>query len=270
MNYVMLSHCGSALGEGAFCIRMRNQAAPVLRHVTVRNINGIGVLVSDDGSAFGPGSTTLSVSGGESYPVRIGANQADTVPTGGTFTDNTFNVIDLRGNVSRSQTWPKLSIPYGINDFVNVGSASTPTLTLLAGTEVRFGRGYALTVGPDRDNRGVLDADGTEDAPIRFVPDATTPPTRGYWRGLHFWYALGSRLDNVIVTHAGAEGSVGTGNVNVYREIGLFVANSTLSDSSGCGITVSDGSRSGSTEVTTDFTPYNTFVNNEGGAQCKN
>ena len=77
----------------------------------------------------------------------------------------------------------------------------------------------------------------------------------------------------MTVTHAGEGGSIGTGNVNVYREIGAFVTNSAFNNSSGCGITVSDGGYAGSSAVTTNFTlaTYNnSFPGNYGGDMCEN
>jgi hypothetical protein len=471
LNHVTLSDCGRDTGEGA-CIAMKNQATPVLRNVTVRNSDIVGVRAADDGSGFGTGSTQLSVSDSGSYAVVIGANQAGTLPTGGSFTGNVQNTVEIRGTVSRSQTWPNLGIPYVVSDTVqvqgptnptltlsagtvlrfgpnfalyvgdtapgglvvdgtaaspvlltanspspqpghwggvhlwsqtsnntrlshttieyagaegrigsgfgslnvygnkagggarpvinnvvvrqggdagihlkddgafgpgstvlsvldnlgaaiitqanyvgtlptggnisgngnnavritagdvlttqtwpnfganvhyeistpvNVGSASNPTLTLRPGTEVRFSIGDELQIGA-KGQPGALIAVGTTAAPIRFRPNAL-PPTSGYWRGLHFWQASGSKLDHVIVTHAGLTGSggFGTGNVNVHQEIGGFITNSTFSDSSGCGVSRSNGSYTGSTSVTTDFTlaAYNnTFTSNAGGAQC--
>ncbi|HEX8437333.1 MAG TPA: hypothetical protein VF697_19630, partial [Archangium sp.] len=173
--------------------------------------------------------------------------------------------------VYTTQTWPNIGIPYVMTDNVNVGSASSPTLTISAGTELRFGADLAFSVGSPGDS-GTLIAVGTAEAPIRFIPDALSP-TKGHWRGLHFWYAGGSKLDYVTVTHAGAAGSVGTGNVNVYRELGAFVTNSTFKNSSGCGITVSSGDHADSTPVSTDYelaTYKNTFDGNTGGLVCAN
>ncbi|WP_309890697.1 hypothetical protein [Archangium sp.] len=471
LNHVTMSHCGRDAGERA-CIAMKNQATPVLRNVTVRNSDNFGVRAADDGSGFGTGSTLLSVSDSEGYAVVIGANQVGTLPTGGSFTGNGQDAIEIQGTVSRSQTWPNLGIPYVVSAMVqvqgptnptltlsagtvlrfdptfalyvgdtapgglvvdgtaaspvlltanspspqpahwggvhlwsqtsnttrlshatieyagaegrigsgfgsltvygnkagggarpvinnvvirqsgdagihlkddgafgpgstalsvldnfgpaifmqanyvgtlpsgitssgngnnavvvssgdvlttqtwpnlganlyyeltatvNVGSASNPTLTLRPGTEVRFGIGDEFQIGA-KGQPGALMAVGTTTAPIRFRPSALSP-TSGHWRGLHFWQASGSKLDNVIVTHAGLTGSsgFGTGNVNVHQEMGGFISNSTFSDSSGCGISRSNGSYTGSTSVTTDFTlpAYNnTFTGNAGGAQC--
>lgn len=465
LNHVTVSGCGRSTGEGA-CIAVKSLAAPVLRHVTVRDSGGVGVDVADDGSAFGADSTALSVSGSTGVAVRIGANQADSLPKGGTFANNGSDAVEVHGKVTRTQTWPNLGIPYTANSEIAVGEFGTnPSLTISAGTMLRFGPdaallvgwygtgglivdgtaaepvlftanslnpqpghwrglhivfehvapsrvshatieyagrgdgininraanlnlygenaegggtivndvivrkssgsglflgyggyfgpgsarltvrdngGYAITAQPDSvgaiptditisgnsidavaiieevvrtsqawpnlglpyvlngwsrveasltlapgtelrfapdagleigwGTPGILIAMGTDEAPIRFVPDAVTP-AKGHWNGLHFYNAEGSRLDHVVISHAGSTGGDGTGNVNVYREIGAFVTNSTLSNSSGCGITRSDGSRGGTTPVTTDFTlaTYNnTFANNDGGAQCLN
>jgi hypothetical protein len=243
-------------------------ARPKVENVTVRNGSGDGVYIRNDG-AFGADSTTLTASDNRGYAVSVEANYVYTIPSGGTFTNNAPNAVQIvGGNVITTQTWPTLGIPYVIDSTVNVGSASTAQLTLPAGTELRFSQGVDFQIGSNQP--GALIAVGTTGAPIRFVPNAVTP-TKGHWRGLHFWMAAGSQLDRVLVSHAGAGGSIGTGNVNVYREIGAFVTNSTLSESSGCGIEISSGSQTGSTAVTTNFLQAsytNTFPNNTGGRQC--
>ena len=245
-------------------------ARPIIDTVVVRNGSANGVFVISDGG-FGAGSTKLSAHDNGGYAIGIEANFAGTLPTGGTFSGNAVNAVDIReGNVTTTQTWPNLGIPYVINEYLEVGFSTSPTLTLPAGTELRFGADYELSVGVG--GPGALIAEGTVDAPIRFVPNTATP-TKGYWRGLHFWDAAGSKLNHVRVSHAGASGSIGTGNLNVYREIGEFVTNSMFSDSSGCGITVSTGDHAGSTPVTTNFlatASNNTFSNNTAGRTCTN
>jgi hypothetical protein len=469
MNHVTLSDCGNGSGKGA-CLSLEAQAAPVLRNVTVRNSGTAGVMVANDGSAFGTGSTMLNVAGSTGHAVSIGANQAATLPTGGAFMGNTPNAVELKGNVVRSQTWPNPGIPYAINEDLHVEDTSAPTLTLSAGTVLRFGPDSGLFVGYDsapgkliiagtetapvlltsgsadpkpgdwkgvflgemssdasqlthatieyagalrtpettrhvslsisglrvrpvinnvtvqkssgtgvqlggggsigagstklisRDNGGyavslappelvrdipansifsgntlnavelsggsvltsqtwpnfgvpylitlsigvgsssnptltlqpgtelrfanntglwigsdgepgALIAVGTAEKPIRFVPNAAEPVFGQTWRGLSFWLADGSKLDHVSVSHGGMVGKQGMGNLNVYREIGPFVTNSTFSDSAVCGITVSDGRLADSTPVTTDFTLaayQNTFIRNDQGDQCLN
>ena len=242
----------------------------VINNVVVQKSSQQGVYLDYSG-AFGPGSTMLTVRDNEGYAIRVEANHAGSIPTGGTFSGNAVNAVHIpEGDVTTTQTWPNLGIPYVINDYVNVGGPSNPKLTLPEGTELRFGQDFDLEVGGSQP--GSLIAVGTAAAPIRFIPH-TASPTSGHWRGLHFWDAGGSKLDHVIVTHAGASGSIGRGNVNVYREIGAFVTNSAFNNSSGCGITVSDGNTSGSSAVTTNFTlaTYNnTFSGNTGANMCDN
>jgi hypothetical protein len=264
---------GAAIGSGNLNVygnKAGGGARPVINNVTVRKSADYGVQLLD-GGAFGPGSSVLSVYDSGVYAITTQANYAGTLPMGGTISGNALNAVEISGgDVLTTQTWPKLEVHYEVNDLVNVGSASNPTLTLPAGTQLRFGVSGAMQIG--KGQPGALIAAGTAAAPILF--DALTrTPVKGSWRGLHFWQAGGSKLDHVTVTHAGAGGLIGTGNVNVYNEIGAFVTNSTFSESSGCGITRSDGSDTGSTAVTTDFTlpAYNnTFANNDGGAQCTN
>ena len=245
---------------------------PVINNVVARRGKAAGVYMVDFGK-ISPGSSTLSAHDNGGYAISVESNFAGTLPSGGTFTGNAFNAVELLGgNVVESQTWPNLGIPYVINtQIIVIDSTSTTTLTLPAGTEIRFGQSASLQLGTTS-LHGALSAVGTAEKPIRFIPNTATP-TKGHWRGLHFWNAEGSRLDHVVVTHAGMTGSIGTGNVNVYRELGAFITRGTFSDSAGCGITVSTGSHTGSTAVTTDFTlaTYNnSFTNNTGGAQCTN
>jgi hypothetical protein len=105
-----------------------------------------------------------------------------------------------------------------------------------------------------------------------------TTVERGYWYGLHFWKATGSRLDYVLVTNGGipdnsnpGNGVLGDGNVNVNREIGAFITNSSFMYAPGCAIRVADGYRSGTTKVTTSFLDpayNNTATSNAGNRQC--
>jgi hypothetical protein len=215
LNHVTLSHCGASAGEDA-CVALLNGAAPVLRNVTVENSGTAGVLVANDGSAFGTGSTALSISGSTSHAVSIGVNQAGTLPTGGTFTNNTSNVIRLVGTtVSRTQTWPHLGIPYVTTDNITVAGVDAPELTLAAGTVVRFGADFGLYVA--KGDRGGFIVDGTADKPVLLTSDSATPAP-GDWRGVHL---LGdttntARISHATIEYAGAGETVHRANLVVY------------------------------------------------------
>ncbi len=247
-------------------------ARPVIDNVTVRKSSLYG-FVLDSGAAFGPGSTALRAHDNGSYAIAVEPNDAASIPTGGTFSGNGRDAVLIRvGHVYSTLTWPKLSIPYVINHFMDVGGSTRQTLTLQPGTEVRFGPAGGISVGADG-RPGKLMALGTYEERIHFVPDTLTP-TKGFWRGLHFWDVADTALEFTRITHAGAGGpgsSVGTGNLNVYMSTVTFfyVGNSHFTDSSGCGVTRSDGTRSGTSAVTYDFS-FNTFSNNDGGNVCTN
>jgi hypothetical protein len=242
----------------------------VLKNVVARKSSGPGFYLGAGGN-IGSGSTGLSSRDNGGYAIAAAPNMIGGIPTDTTVSGNARDAVGivLSFSLQEAQTWPNLGIPYVITLSFRVQA----TLTLLPGTELRFGANRTLNIGPSSTTPGALIASGTAQAPIRFVPDQATP-TKGYWNGLLFTYATGSRLDHVVVTHGGGLTAFVSGNVNVNREIGAFITNSTFSDSSQCGLTRSNGSSSDSTtEVTTDFTlaTYNnTFVNNDAGAQCTN
>jgi len=252
-------------------------ARPVIQHVTVRKGSHYGFFLED--GRFGPDSTALTARDNGGAPIVIWGSHIGTIPSNSSFSGNTLNEVHLRGGAVRTnETWPNLGMPYVLlaDETIYVGSdvpdEPRATLTLLPGTELRFAPGSGLFVGIV--SPGALIAKGTAEVPIRFISSSTSP-TQGSWIGLHFWDSSGSQLEYVHVSHAGEPSfsGQGTGNVNVYREIGAFMTNSTLSESSGCGITRSTGSQTGSTAVTTDFTlatHNNTFTNNTGGEQCAN
>ena len=256
--------------EGAGC-----DNNPVIDHVLIRKSLTEGAYVT---GGFGPGSTHLTVRDAGSSPVAIDAECVNTLPTELDLSGNPTEVVGVHGNVATTQTWRKLDYPYLVGGLVSVGSDANPVLTLQPGTDVLFTPNGSFRIGAQIERvekPGNLIAEGTAAAPIRFIPHSASP-ARGHWKGLHFWMTDKSKLNHVIVSHAGrasaaSSGDFGTGNLNVYREAGEFVTHSTFRDSSGCGVVRNTGNSTGTTVVTTDFTKpsaNNTLVDNTGGAQC--
>jgi hypothetical protein len=240
----------------------------VLQHVISQRSSKAGFQL-DFGGNIGSGSTGLISRDNGGYAITSRASYIGGIPTDTTLSGNGRNAVQVFSDTVRnSQTWPDLRVPYVVNQNLTLLAA----LTLLPGTELRFGPAVFLTVGNVNLVPGSLIAIGTAEKPIRFVSDSTAP-TKGAWRGIFFFEAAGSRLDHVLVSHAGATSSLTTGNVTVNRQIGAFLTNSTLSNSAQCGLARSNGSRANTNVVTTDFTlaEYNnTFVDNTLGAQCEN
>ncbi|EPX62797.1 hypothetical protein D187_006207 [Cystobacter fuscus DSM 2262] len=251
LEHVTVTGCGPQ-SAGA-CLVIRGGAAPVLKDVAVRDSASTGVLVASDGSSFGAGSVRLSVSGSEGPAVRIDANQAGTLPTGGAFTDNKPNAVELTGaRVLRTQTWPNPGIPFIVNEELTVGGETTPaTLTLAAGTLVRFGANVGLVVG-SRSIQGGLVLDGKADAPVLLTAHADAPQP-GHWRGVHVMTASphAGRISHATIEYAGKEPkpddfvTPGRGNLNLYGKGDLassFSVNDLITQkSSGPGIVLLEG-----------------------------
>ncbi|WP_224365595.1 hypothetical protein [Hyalangium versicolor] len=257
--------------------------APV-RSVTVQDVivqksQNQGVVLV--GAGFTEDSHRLTVRDTMGVAVKASTNEVGTLPGDSALGNNSTNAVQVfLGSVTTTQTWPNLGVPYqfvdetglGVPIGLVVGSASSPTLTLSAGIEFQMPAESFILIGTKDENEnplpGKLKAQGTAQAPIRFVP-ASASPTKGFWSGLFFQGPAGSSLDYVTVTHAGLPlfGALGRGNINVLTDMGFFVTHSTLSDSSGCGIAVVSYSAS-----IADFTASaveNVFTNNDGEAQCE-
>jgi len=236
-------------------------ASPTLDHVVLRKGSAYGLVLNGGRLAQGSGNVTIRDNGG--YAIRAVANSVGSLPAQMTFGGNSPDAVDVSyGDVTTTQTWPALGVPYILAESLYVGYGSTsPTLTLAAGAELRFPKDSVLTVG--QWGAAALVVAGTAQAPVRLVPNTSTP-TKGFWGGVHLFNA-GNRLDYAFISHGGAGSSSLRGNLNVYQEDGGFVTHSTFSDSSACGLMVSTQA------VTTDFTlpQYNnTFLNNTSAPQC--
>ncbi|ATB40249.1 hypothetical protein CYFUS_005697 [Cystobacter fuscus] len=220
-------------------------------NVTVRRCLG-GVHLFGHGT-FAPGSTKLRVNGCR-YPLLSVTNAVSSIPTDSEFTGNESNAVFVFGSVNHSQTWPNLGVPYVMrNDLLVGGSQARPVLTLVPGTEIRMAPDTGIWV----DEQGSLVAQGTATQPIHFVANASTP-SPGFWKGLTFGDARGSKLEHVSVSHAGPAA------LTIHQELGAFVTRSEFTHSSGCGLLRAP-------EVTTDFTRAeygNTFSDNALDAQC--
>ncbi|WP_395846596.1 Ig-like domain-containing protein [Cystobacter fuscus] len=253
----------------------RNVPTPVVSNVILQKSSGPGLYVGHVGVGAGSGKLTVRDNG--RYAMSINGDDAGSALVDTVFINNTPNSVEILGGIGTTQTWPKLSVPYTITSRMEVGSIYNPTLTLTAGTEIQFARGASLVIAYSSIWKAALVAKGTAAAPIRFVPDVETLE-RGYWNGLHFWKADGSVLDHVLVTNGGVsnnsnpgDGVLGDANVNVYREIGPFITNSSFMYATGCAIRGASGFREGTTQVTTQFLDAaykNTATSNTGNRQC--
>lgn len=266
LSWVSLSDCG---GVHTPCLELAcGPVEPVLDHVSVRRSADVGVQVSR-AMVFGPGSAALTVEGSDRHPIRfLDANAVGTLPADSAFSGNAPDAVLVDGGViDRTQTWPRLGVPYVIDTTVFVHGTGTPVLTLLPGTRLRFGAGSGLVVGHGQ--AAALVARGTAQEPILFTADAATPGP-GHWGGLAFEHdaTRACVLQHAIVEYGGSPAVAGVAenaNVAVIEEKGPFIRDTVLRHSAGFGIALADVDR---VPFTTDFEDpalANSFADNARG-----
>jgi len=143
----------------------------------------------------------------------------------------------VSGTIGGNTTWTAAAGPYYVSGNVTVNAAVT--LTVQAGTVVKFAQGQGLLVN------GTLNAVGTEENRITFTDyrddtvggdsngnGGATTPVPGGWRGIEVNNLGSANLAYCVVRYAGS------GNANVYKtgSGALSVSNSSIRDSSSYGI----------------------------------
>jgi hypothetical protein len=90
---------------------------------------------------------------------------------------------------------------------VYVYDQSSPTLTIPAATELRFGSGISLVVGYGG-NPGTLQVDGTAADPVVFTSNSSAPAP-GAWTGIYFsgTATLDSRITHAEMSYCGDTGN---------------------------------------------------------------
>ena len=181
----------------------------------------------------------------QTYPVIIDANEAHTLGTGNTYSDP--GIFVNAATISANVTWLAQSAPYIINGDVYVESASGNTLTISAGTVVKFDQGSDIYVGYSSNTSGKLIALGTSTNGITFTTAASPgSESAGGWNGIFFeaGTASGSILDYCTISYGGGYGAPTSGNVTCDG-VGagrLTISNSTITNSAGFGIYIPSGS----------------------------
>lgn len=180
------------------------------------------------------------------WPMRMPPNLLGTIPTPQNFLENTRNVVSTysggsSAEVTRSATWRNLGIPYLFELTAYIGGTARPVVTIEPGTQLLFARDASISVGT-WNGTGSLVAVGQAGKPIKFTSDLNRP---GAWGGITFTADAGkeTRLENVLIEYA-------TNGVSVEADLGGFIKNSTIRNSSELGIYRSYDSESGTSFIT--------------------
>jgi len=224
-----------------------------VNQVVVDGTTGIGVALVRAG--FTVGSTGLTVRSAGSFPLYVGADMVDTIPSG-SYAANTgaaialqtafYAVQDNQRTIDRDLNFPNLGVPYrvGIQDpgTIRIGSATgaPPLVTIDPGVAITFPRatftsgrilvdgvnpgGSAMTVA-----QGALRALGLPTAPVVFR-SAEASPAAGDWMGISFTGVdARSRLERVEIHHAGANsGALGACTTNSGANTSQFDGDAAL------------------------------------------
>ena len=241
LTHVNIAHCGRS---GASCIEFfTGQAGITLANVAIDQTAGVGVELSST-SRLSTTSTALSVSNAALAPVIAHPAVAGSIPTGGTFTSNARNVVQLTGGtVAVTQTWPNLGIPYAVTGDVFVEGTASPVLTLPAGTALRFGTGRSFYVGSSGGTAsGALVTNGTASQKVTFVADAATPAA-GHWYGVYLRAnaSPATSLTHTEIRHCG-QGTFPCLDV-ASAQAGITLNNVTVAQSAHTGVEIAGTSR---------------------------
>ncbi len=216
-----------------------------------------GVHCLDNGGFSGFTNNVIEDNG--TYPVVIGAKNVSTIGTGNTYTGAGIYVD--AAVISTDATWTPQSIPYIISGDLYVESSAGNTLTLPAGTTLKFTQGSEIDVGYDSNTAGKLVAQGTADSPIIFTSAAPSGnESAGDWGYIGFWSGTesGSILDHCTISYGGGSGNE-PGNIYVTDVVSgrLTISNCQITNSSSYGVFTDSGT---APDVSTD-----TFSNNASG-----
>ncbi|MGD9161466.1 MAG: right-handed parallel beta-helix repeat-containing protein, partial [Desulfobacteraceae bacterium] len=198
---------------------------------TISNSGSYAIYANDNGPIPHISNNTISDYG--SYAMRLGArmNVHDNVYSG----SGIRGIVVLGDRVDRNTIWSNETPLYIVTGDLDVryNTSSTATLTIEPGVEVKFNSGAGIYLGYS-DDHGALYAQGTEEDPIIFTSNATTPGP-GDWEGIYFRSEAdgsASRIEHCVVEYAGA--SI---NTAVYvNGVNVPILNSTIQYSSSNGI----------------------------------
>jgi hypothetical protein len=195
------------------------------------------------GTTTDSGTTT---SGSETTP---GSETTTTVgPCPVTQTDCEAQIVGGGSDITEDTTWGPSQGCWKYETGGNVNVTEGATLTIEAGTLVRFKDGTDITVHGD----SAIVAEGTERCPIQFKG---TAETAGHWDGID----LKTNSDNENNSFNYCDIAHGSKNLEILENAKASVENCTFRDSSSPGIIVTNGAR---------FVSFssNMFSNNEAAA----
>lgn len=278
----------TSLPELAAMVRVRGSAMVDVQDVVLEKSASVGMQLLM-GARFAAGSTALQITQSALHPLTIEPVALSDLPVGA-YTGNTTDVIDVArvaigaSGQTVAVTMHPRSVPYRMGasfdpnpaQVIGVGTGGTATLTVEAGTTLKFRPGYRLDVAAS--GGGSLVVAGTTAAPITLT-SAAAAPAAGDWVGILFSGVppASTKIDHAVIEYAGnpATSTIGfscgtpPAGANSAQNMGAvvvasnavgvvptaFVTNTTIRDSATNGIDL--GYRA---DPDVDFLATNTFA----------
>ncbi len=151
-----------------------------------------------------PTFTGNTMTGNGTRPLVLYAADIARMDDTNLMTGNGDDVIQVwQDTLTEDATWLDYGVPYELVGQVHVDAPADPTLTIEAGTELRFQTGAGFQVGSV--TAGSLNAVGTESAPI-LMTSASLTPAPGDWYGLHIRACdpAASIFEHITIEYAGS------------------------------------------------------------------
>ncbi|MCD4742219.1 MAG: right-handed parallel beta-helix repeat-containing protein, partial [Desulfobacteraceae bacterium] len=176
----------SSIGHGIYL----NTSSPNIENCTINNNQKDGIYAANSSSATI--ASNIFSKNAESC-INLPPNSINNI-SGSVGIDNGKNYIKVRtGNIrSTNNIWRTQDLPYVVTGDIAIKHSShqgIATLTIEPGVEIRFDIGTRLTLGGTQSGGfrfyGALFAKGTEEQPIIFTSNASTPAP-GDWEGIYF------------------------------------------------------------------------------------
>jgi hypothetical protein len=209
-SYCTFEYGGYYAGGSNILVR-QNQAA-AFENCTIRNSRFVGIYCQS--AAFSSfHNNTITANG--TYPIAVTPDLIPAIGSDNSLTGNGEDGIDmLAGNVTKSTTWPALSVPYILWYPLMVGDATNhPVLTIAPGCSLKF-KGASLTAFD-----GDIVADGSSGR-IVFTVD-TNPPAWGKFYGIAIGNGRvgdtisGTRFIECSMSYGGNPISQPSGNIRI-------------------------------------------------------
>ncbi|MCC5919535.1 MAG: hypothetical protein LAT68_04910 [Cyclobacteriaceae bacterium] len=225
---------------------------------TIRNGNGIGLTVGQDGSLIDFENNTFE--NNANFAVTISASNYDKIDETTTYTDNGFNGVRVEHeNISNNGNWTKLSegASYRLATDIEIRAE----VNIEAGTIISLEENVLINI-----IEGFVNSTGTSGSPVTFT--TANLDAGQFWRGIRIASSdARNNFEHTIFEYGGNTNIILTSNflsrqtlVGLMPEANTTFTDCTFRNSRGWGIAIREGAT-----VNSDFATVNTFENNASG-----